>query len=248
MKLLVNCDQVFDVLTRGPFPTGDASDEAVEQHLRACHDCRRLAEALRPAVALMHEAVSGDQALCLPEYQGSLPPPLDEHLDESPRDSVGGLRSLAMGLRRLDCQPQPLPKPPFDYAQLVNGLRLLAASVLVVALGTLAWGLLMSARNHGNIASLPGRPAPAIGGVSAARPDESGLRTLAALKLTPVCFPPSARILSAAEAGTPLTSALAADELLTCCTHCHAQGKAPDATLVASNVRFAQSCSACHRG
>jgi hypothetical protein len=256
MKLLVNCDQVFDVLTRGPFPTGDASDEAVEQHLRACHDCRRLAEALRPAVALMHEAVSSDQALSLPEYQGSLPlPVLNEIPDDSPRSdavggprsaAVGGMRSLALGLRRLDVQPPP--KPPFDYAQLVNGLRLLAASVLVVALGTLAWGLLMSARNHGNVAGLPSRSAPAIGEFSAARPDEQGLRSLAMLKLTPVCFPPGTRILDAAEAGTPLTNVLGADELLTCCTHCHAQGKPPGALLVASNVRFAQSCSACHRG
>ena len=72
-QLLVSCDQVFDVLTRGPFPTGAASDEGVEQHLRACHECRQLAEALRPAVALMHEAVSAEQAIDLPGYQGSLP-------------------------------------------------------------------------------------------------------------------------------------------------------------------------------
>jgi hypothetical protein len=72
-RLLLNCDQVFDVLTRGPFPTGEPEDEAVEHHLRACHECRRLAEALRPAVALMHEAVAADQAVDLPEYQGSLP-------------------------------------------------------------------------------------------------------------------------------------------------------------------------------
>src|SRR3954449_12551116 len=70
---LLNCDQVFDVLTRGPFPTGEPQDEAVERHLRACHECRQLAEALRPAVALLHEAVSGEEAEQLPEYQGSLP-------------------------------------------------------------------------------------------------------------------------------------------------------------------------------
>jgi len=71
--LLLNCDQVFEVLTRGPFPTGEPQDEAVERHLRACHECRQLAEALRPAVALMHEAVSSEEAEQLPEYQGSLP-------------------------------------------------------------------------------------------------------------------------------------------------------------------------------
>src|SRR5439155_22733123 len=72
-RLLLNCDQGFDVLTRGPFPTGVPQDEAVERHLRACHECRQLAEALRPAVALLHEAVSGEEAEHLPEYQGSLP-------------------------------------------------------------------------------------------------------------------------------------------------------------------------------
>ena len=72
-RLLLNCDQVFEVLTRGPFPTGEPQDEAVERHLRACHECRQLAEALRPAVALLHEAVSSEEAEQLPEYQGSLP-------------------------------------------------------------------------------------------------------------------------------------------------------------------------------
>jgi hypothetical protein len=239
MKLLVNCDQVFDVLTRGPFPTGDASDEAVEQHLRACHDCRRLAEALRPAVALMHEAVGADHALNLPEYQGSLPAPV---LDDDPYTSP---RALALGLRRLVVKPHSIPKPAFDYAQVVNGMRLLAASILVVALGTLAWGLLMSARDHGAVAS---RPAPSMNSRTAVWPDEQGLQTLAMLKLRTVCFTPSDRLRAAAEAGTPLASALTADELLKCCTHCHADGKPAGTIMVAANERFTQSCSACHRG
>ena len=72
-QVLLNCDQVFDVLTRGPFPTGSADDEGVEHHLRACHECRQLAEALRPAVDLLHETVPQDGAAELPTYQGSLP-------------------------------------------------------------------------------------------------------------------------------------------------------------------------------
>src|SRR5439155_15763121 len=72
-KKLLNCDLVLDVLTRGPFPTGEPEDDAVERHLRACHECRRLAEALRPAVALLHEAIESDEATALPEYQGALP-------------------------------------------------------------------------------------------------------------------------------------------------------------------------------
>ena len=45
----MDCDQVFMILTRGPFPTGEPWDEQVEAHLESCSECWRLAEALRPA-------------------------------------------------------------------------------------------------------------------------------------------------------------------------------------------------------
>ena len=69
----MHCDQVFEILTRGPFPSGEADDAIVELHLTACHECRQLAEALRPAVELMHEALDSDQADVLPGYRGVLP-------------------------------------------------------------------------------------------------------------------------------------------------------------------------------
>lgn len=69
----MNCDQTFDVLTRGPFPSGDNStDAAIESHLAACHECRQLAEALRPAVGLFHEAMDAQESLRLPGYSGEL--------------------------------------------------------------------------------------------------------------------------------------------------------------------------------
>src|SRR5688500_2971964 len=76
MKLLLDCDDVFDRLTRGPFPSGAADDSAVESHLCACHECRELAEALRPAVQLMHEAYADSQSCdeSLPVYNGSSNP------------------------------------------------------------------------------------------------------------------------------------------------------------------------------
>ncbi len=65
----MNCDQVFDILTRGPFPTGNAScDVPVEAHLGECPECRRLAEALRPAVELFQEAVDPEESRDLPGY------------------------------------------------------------------------------------------------------------------------------------------------------------------------------------
>src|SRR5688572_17197194 len=71
-KLLLNCDQVFDLLTRGPFPSGEETDQPVESHLQACHECRQLAEALQPAVHLLHESLSERDCQELPRYQGIL--------------------------------------------------------------------------------------------------------------------------------------------------------------------------------
>jgi hypothetical protein len=68
----ITCDAAFDALTRGPFPTGRPEDHDVERHLRACHECRTLAEALRPAVALLHESVTDLEARDLPSYHGPL--------------------------------------------------------------------------------------------------------------------------------------------------------------------------------
>ena len=64
----MNCDQVFDILTRGPFPTGTACDEPLEAHLNECPECRRLAEALRPALELFQEAVDPEESRDLPGY------------------------------------------------------------------------------------------------------------------------------------------------------------------------------------
>ena len=69
---MIDCDRVFDVLTRGPFPTGGADDAAVEAHLAKCHDCARLAAALRPAIELFEEAVGPDEGHDLPSYWGEV--------------------------------------------------------------------------------------------------------------------------------------------------------------------------------
>lgn len=66
MKNVIDCDGIFEILTRAPFPTGGAQDEDVESHLRVCHDCRCLAEALRPAVGLFHESLEDGDSL--PQY------------------------------------------------------------------------------------------------------------------------------------------------------------------------------------
>lgn len=74
MKAVLTCDDVFDVLTRAPFPSGSSDDEVVESHLAVCHDCRQLAEALRPAVGLFHESMAEESDEMLPAYRGELSP------------------------------------------------------------------------------------------------------------------------------------------------------------------------------
>ncbi|HJQ79329.1 MAG TPA: hypothetical protein VJ828_05205 [Lacipirellulaceae bacterium] len=70
----MDCDQVFMILTRGPFPTGAACDEDVEAHLETCGDCWRLAEALRPALEVFQEAVPPAESRDLPGYWGDARP------------------------------------------------------------------------------------------------------------------------------------------------------------------------------
>ena len=72
----MNCDGVFAILTRGPFPTGSRHDGAVERHLQICPDCQRLAEALRPNSELTPESIGIEESRVLPGYWGdSLPIP-----------------------------------------------------------------------------------------------------------------------------------------------------------------------------
>lgn len=100
MKLLLDCDDVFERLTRGPFPSGDPDDGAVEAHLRVCHECRELAEALRPAVKLLHEAYAdaGQQESALPVYQGNVSLPASSPARQLASSSWSGWQFLAATL------------------------------------------------------------------------------------------------------------------------------------------------------
>jgi hypothetical protein len=70
MKSVIDCESVFERLTRAPFPSGGSHDDDTELHLQVCHDCRSLAEALRPAIGLFHESLEDDESL--PKYNGRL--------------------------------------------------------------------------------------------------------------------------------------------------------------------------------
>jgi hypothetical protein len=75
----MDCDQVFKVLTCGPFPTGEPWDEQVEGHLETCAACWRLAEALRPALEVVQEAIPPAESRNLPGYWGDARPASAAH-------------------------------------------------------------------------------------------------------------------------------------------------------------------------
>lgn len=235
-NLLLNCDQVFEVLTRGPFPSGDPNDECVEHHLRACHECRQLAEALRPAVALLHEAVDREEALDLPEYQGTLP--AREPL------APAAERPLAQGLRQVVRPGRANSGKRFDQA--VSAVRLIAASLLVAALGTLIYSFATAPASNDrgvSFAMLRSASPPAH------LPDGPGLMRLAALKLPARCMPVSYQTLTAEQAGALAAQmSLGSQEALRCCTECHHASTAPQSAESNLVAIAAQNCSACHRG
>ncbi len=101
----MDCDQVFMILTRGPFPTGAPSDEQVEAHLETCGDCWRLAEALRPALEVFQEAVPPAESRDLPGYWGDARPAAAVMSDFANGSTRTALKT---GVRRL-------ARPASDY-------------------------------------------------------------------------------------------------------------------------------------
>jgi hypothetical protein len=241
-KTILNCDQVFDVLTRGPFPTGHAGDAAVEHHLAACYECRQLAAALQPAVELLHEAIPIEEAADLPTYQGLLAA-VDRRIAtaEAMEESRADRTRVRSPRRARACTAGSRAK--VDVQRLLSAVRLIAATVLISALGTLLWGLAMSAKN-GDARSTAVTTADRNADRPTVRLDDRGLLLLASLNMPGVCFPRAALVIE--ESGQPAAEAVAlATEHLQCCTLCHHQHheRAPGILAVAALQR---SCVACH--
>lgn len=126
----MDCDQVFMILTRGPFPTGEAWDEQVETHLETCGDCWRLAEALRPALEIFQEAVPPAEGRNLPGYWGDARP------SSSP---LGHLTSHTIGAsvkaipRRILAVHSPAISPQLESELSSRLLRAVAITATVAA-------------------------------------------------------------------------------------------------------------------
>ena len=134
----MNCDQVFMILTRGPFPTGEPWDEEVESHLETCSECWRLAEALRPALEVFQEAVPAAESRDLPGYWG----------DARPAASIiaaltgpAARTALASSVRRTARAPGSFQRAELRASLAAEALRaaVLASTMTAAVIGLILW-------------------------------------------------------------------------------------------------------------
>lgn len=246
----MNCDRVFDILTRGPFPSGAPSDERVERHLSNCPACRRLASALQPAIELFEEAITPDEGRDLPAYWGDL--------FVADQDEMGGrfgssswrggtTTRLATKLRRatgLDMETVRRTLP--------TAWRLSAAVLLGVCIG----GLLRSAdlgangsmvgTNDDAPAAVVDRPTPStVAAVIPSRASLADLRLVACSHATTHQSPPDYLGLTnqrdSAEASFPLQT-----RGITCCTDCHNAANERIQITREATAQVADTCKNCH--
>jgi hypothetical protein len=229
MKLLVSCDHVFDCLTRGPFPSGGPDDDAVERHLEVCHECRQLAEALRPAVALMHEALPESEAAELPSYGAA-------SADDGLCERADG--ALAARIRQIMDRQEVQPRRITSQERWLSALRFTAAAVLLAALGTLLSGVFWQIKpGERQLAIVP--PSVRAGH----QPTAEGLLHLASLKLPQICLPGMPTPVVDADS-SPIGPVIGAAHV--CCTRCHAAGKEGAVLTQRTVAALQQSCVACH--
>lgn len=131
----MECNQVFMILTRGPFPTGEPWDEDVETHLEVCTDCWRLAEALKPALEVFQEAVPPAESRDLPGYWGDARP-AGSVLSELSRST--GRVAMASSVRR---RTRAYPRYPHYSVGHNETSDLLRAVALITTLTATAIGL-----------------------------------------------------------------------------------------------------------
>ena len=137
-----------------------ACDAPVEAHLSVCAECRRLAEALRPAVELFQEAVDPEESRDLPGYWCAV-------TADSPQPAV----SYAREVESTAAEPRLLPHTRVDQQWTALAAWRMAAMLAVgIALGTLAGSRLVQDRfdwppvgNHATVAApLPDVPRPRL--------------------------------------------------------------------------------------
>ncbi len=111
MKTTFDCDRTFDRLTAGPLLAGSPEAAEIDAHIASCEACRNLANALRPATHLVHEAL----------VDGGLPvyvPPEERHvqrvmasIESLPLENADSTRSRENGKNALAGSRLRSPRP-----------------------------------------------------------------------------------------------------------------------------------------
>jgi len=133
----MDCDQVFMILTRGPFPTGEDWDDEVESHLEICSDCWRLAEALRPALEVFQEAVPPSEGRDLPGYWGDARPAsavVAELVSGSTRTAIAAASLPPKRNRKYLSQPMARELPTEVFRAAVMAASLTGAGLAVFSI------------------------------------------------------------------------------------------------------------------
>jgi hypothetical protein len=228
---MIHCDEVFDILTRGPFPTGAASDGVVESHLTRCGQCRQLAEALRPAIELFQEAVTPEESHGLPSYWGRS----CEDTDPSANGEFDGPRATPRPARRGGTRRRDA-LPAWSFAPVAPW-----AAAVLVGIALTNW-----------LPRVETSPAAALAGLTKAqdlakaqwRLEQTPSQWIVQHKVRPACYDPSEQlhaIVTYLNGGDPT-----ANVHLACCKECHAAASPGSKGYVPANELLA-TCVACHQ-
>lgn len=226
----MTCDELFDLLTDECGAENGACRDAMKRHLSGCRSCRRLADALEPAVELFRECSAGDDLAAPSVSSGpwSEPEETDSAWDRPPRA----------------WHDRPAPTPWMMQVFGGDVLRLAAAILVGLTLGALVWGQDDSSSGANGSAGLAS-VAPAGNADSSIAPRV----TLASLLVTVACLPEKHRPVSDSDSPhlRPAVDLLASADLgaLACCTSCHASlGMASHSK--SATLQVIRSCQACH--
>ncbi len=244
----MDCDRVFMVLTKGPFPMGDVDDEALENHLLSCESCRRFAMALQPTLELFEDESETGEKDNLPAYWGRLIS-ADEQtdLEDAPaavqtgteRDSPGGVR-FGRDRSSRDQKPSgsdPKSRWPLAIAFIVG---------IVFCMTSLEWLANSSLWSERTMAGTPARTADAKPEV---RTEMASITPLANPTVCPRPEQHTDRDAKVPEepssAQSPRQIAAAASQEKECCTKCHhADGSIALAKTQTSQILL--TCNECH--
>jgi hypothetical protein len=232
----MNCDQVFTILTRGPFPSGESTDAAVEIHLSLCVECRHFAEALRPDETSCTETLYPEESRGLPYYWGV------SALDEEQGTLVTTARDRRARRRRktnLFDRREPLSH--------LSGWQLAFAVMMGAALGTVL-RFLGYADVPGPLHAADARPTAVARASDPVElvPADAHRQLAAKLGVAPACWQDQQIGQREEMAGGPSSEFYSVSRNADlCCTKCH-NATAPRFALRGTTARISRSCQVCH--